>query len=119
MDSLAKLSENSDMTSMEIKIYWRQIEKLLSRNEFFAKINELGLISLLLSKYSCMPHQLRDLELEEAFEKAETKALSLYNEMLAQKKLAEDVGFHPEDLSLLVESFSQSFFGSEAFYETS
>jgi hypothetical protein len=36
MDSLAKLSENSDMTSMEIKIYWRQVEKLLSRNEFFA-----------------------------------------------------------------------------------
>lgn len=83
MDSLAKLSENSDMTSMEIKIYWRQIEKLLSRNEFFAKINELGLISLLLSKYSGMPHQLRDLELEEAFEKAETKALTLFNEMLA------------------------------------
>ena len=118
MDSLAKLSENSDMTSMEIKIYWRQIEKLLSRNEFFAKIDELGLISLLLSKYSGMPHKLRDLELEEAFEKAETKALSIFNQMLAQKKLAEDVGFNPEDLSLLLESFSQSFFGSETFYET-
>jgi hypothetical protein len=83
MDSLAKLSENSDMTSMEIKIYWRQVEKLLSRNEFFAKINELGLIALLLSKYSAMPHQLRDLELEEAFEKAETKAISLINDMLS------------------------------------
>ena len=83
MDSLAKLSENSDMTSMEIKIYWRQLEKLLSRNEFFSKINELGLIALLLSKYSAMPHQLRDLELEEAFEKAETKAISLFNDMLS------------------------------------
>jgi len=29
-----------------------------------------------------MPHQLRDLELEEAFEKAETKAISLINDML-------------------------------------
>jgi hypothetical protein len=28
------------------------------------------------------------------------------------------VGFNPEDLSLLLESFSQSFFGSETFYET-
>jgi hypothetical protein len=65
-----------------------------------------------------MPHKLRDLELEEAFEKAETKALSLFNEMLQQKKLAEDVGFHPEDLSLLLEAFSQSFFGSETFFET-
>ena len=64
------------------------------------------MISLLLSKYSGMPHTLRDLELEEAFEKAETKALTIFEQMMAQKKLAEDVGFHPEDLSLLLESFS-------------
>jgi hypothetical protein len=53
-----------------------------------------------------MPHTLRDLELEEAFEKAETKALTIFEQMMAQKKLAEDVGFHAEDLSLLLESFS-------------
>jgi hypothetical protein len=63
-----------------------------------------------------MPPSLRDLELEEAFEKAEVKALSLMESMLSQRKLAEDVGFHAEDLSLLLEAFSHSFFGSETFY---
>lgn len=116
MDSLHKLSENSDITSIEIKSYWRQIEKLLSRNEFFSKIEEIGLIAIILSKYSQMPPSLRDLELEEAFEKAETKTLELFESMLSQRKLAEDVGFHAEDLSLLLEAFSHSFFGSEHFY---
>ncbi len=32
--------------------------------------------------------------------------------------MAEDIGFHAEDLSLLLDSFSSSFFGSETFYQT-
>ena len=69
-------------------------------------IQDLGLVALILKKYSLMPRSLRELRLEEAFEKAEDQCLKLLEEMVKQKKLAEDVGFHGHDLANLMEAFA-------------
>ena len=53
------------------KGYWRQIEKLLSRNEFFAEISELGIIAMIVHNYLGIPSSMRELSFEEVFEKAE------------------------------------------------
>lgn len=72
MDSLTKLQDSDEKKiNNDHKKYWRNIEGLLSRKQFFSSLTDLGLIALLLSKYSGMPYQLRELELEEAFMEAE------------------------------------------------
>ena len=68
IDSISKLYPHD---TEEAKVYWRQIEKLISRNEFFSKLSEIGMIALILQKYSNGPYATRQLDLEEAFEKAE------------------------------------------------
>jgi hypothetical protein len=65
-----------------------------------------------------MPYQLREIELEEAFMEAEAQAMLIMEEMLKQRKMAEDVGFHGHDLALLMDSYSKSLFGREIFFET-
>lgn len=80
--------------SLDSSKYYRVIEKLLSRDEFFSKIGEdLGLIALILDKYANIPHSLREIDVEEAFEKAEMHITKVIDKMLEQKKLAEDIGF--------------------------
>jgi hypothetical protein len=73
MDSMTNLQDSTEEIQSEHKKYWRHIEGLLSRKQFFSTLTDLGLISILLSKYSGMPYQLRELELEEAFMEAEAQ----------------------------------------------
>lgn len=94
--------------------FWRNIEKLLSRNDFFSKIEDIGLIGLILEKYSCLPnHITRELDLEESYEKAELQVIKLLKHLLPLKKLASDTNFEDgSGLAKLLEAFSRSMTGS-------
>lgn len=61
---------------------WRAIEKLLSRKEFFQQIDDMGLISIILKSFSKIPVSIRELAVEEAFEKAEIQLLHIFDEWL-------------------------------------
>ena len=76
LDSLTKIP-NTD------KKYFRLLERLLSRNEFFEKIEDLGLLSLLLIAFTQIPHSMREVDIEEPFEKAELRAIAIIDGMLS------------------------------------
>lgn len=95
---------------------WRRIESHLARKDFLESVNDLGLIALILKRYVHLPHALRELAIEEVFEKAELQINTIFDRMLSQKKLAEDVGFDAHDFSTLIETFSSVLFGSDSFY---
>ncbi|CDW82752.1 glutamate synthase [Stylonychia lemnae] len=59
----------------------------------------------------------RALDLEEVLEKAELQINTLFGEMLRQRKLPEDIGFHSQDLVSIVNSFQISFAGNTDLYE--
>ena len=54
--------------------------------------------------------------MEEAFDKAEYHLITIFNGMLSQKKLAEDVRFEGKDFARVVEAFSNVYQGSDQFY---
>ncbi len=81
--------------SLEDLKYYRNVEKLFARESFFKDIgNDMGIIAIVLSKYSAIPHSLREIDIEEVYEKAEIQLLIIFDSMLSQKKLAEDIGFY-------------------------
>lgn len=98
IDSMVQLEKVSSLD----KALWRRIESHLARKDFLESVNDLGLIALILKRYVHLPHALRELAIEEVFEKAELHIITIFDRMLSQKKLAEDVGFDAHDFSTLI-----------------
>jgi len=99
------------------KQIYRSVLRALTTGNLFKKLEgDLRLIAVIMDECSKIPMSLREMELEEVFEKSEIVIVDALEHMIAQKKLPEYLDFHPRDLVTIAQAFAFVFMGSDNFY---